>query len=235
MKVSLITENSFLLSKEIKIQHCDIASGAIISCESPVGVFNTKVLGSLSLGRFSYVGAGSILGGCKIGRFCSIAPNVTIGLGQHPSDWISTHPFQFNKNQFSGNKEYVEASLFEDRSANTIRTIPVIGNDVWVGTGVIILRGVTIGHGAIIAANSVVTKDVPPYAVVAGSPASIIKYRIPEDVSRKLLELKWWDYDLRSFKGISFSDIYAAVCEIESRISSDLVVEADSYVYTVVR
>jgi acetyltransferase-like isoleucine patch superfamily enzyme len=120
----------------------------------------------------------------KIGRYCSIAANVTIFLGsEHRTDWVSTYPFP---------------ALWED--ARSILGHPlskgdvVIGNDVWIGYNVTILSGVTIGDGASIGACSVVTRDVPPYAVVAGNPAQIIRYRFKEETVQALLRIKWWDW-----------------------------------------
>lgn len=120
-----------------------------------------------------------------IGAYCSIADGVQIFLGgEHRTDWVSTYPF----------------SVFWP-SARTISGHPaskgcvIIGNDVWIGTEAVILSGVTIGDGAVIGARSVVTRDVPPYAVVAGNPARLVKRRFDEETVSKLLEIKWWEWD----------------------------------------
>lgn len=121
-----------------------------------------------------------------IGKYCSIGPSVTIITGGiHPTDWVSTYPFRAKLNL---------KGKFEDGMPFTKGDI-IIGNDVWIGTGVEILSGVTIEHGAVIATGSIVTKNVPPYAVVAGNPARIIRFRFEEEQIKHLLDLKWWDWD----------------------------------------
>lgn len=114
----------------------------------------------------------------KIGKFCSISEDVTILLGgEHEINTISSYPFTLKNHNSKGNVE--------------------IGNDVWIGQSTTILSGVSIGDGAVIGANSLVTKDVEPYSVVGGNPAKLIKYRFDEDTIEKLLELKWWDWDIK--------------------------------------
>lgn len=144
------------------------------------------------------------IGNVDIGRYCSIAYGVNIGMFEHPVDWLSTSTRQYLPGHVQGAKP-VNIRHFE---ANP-RTI--IGNDVWIGTGATLIDGVTIGDGAIVAAGAVVTKDVPPYAIVGGVPARIIKYRFSEDVIRELLELKWWQYDLADFPDIDWSDVRSAI------------------------
>jgi acetyltransferase-like isoleucine patch superfamily enzyme len=119
-----------------------------------------------------------------IGKYCSIGSNVTIFLGsEHRTDWISTYPFPF---------------LWED--ARGIKGHPatkgdvVIGNDVWIGYGTTILSGVEIGDGAAIGAGSVVIKSIPPYAITAGNPTRVIRYRFDEETIERLLKIKWWDW-----------------------------------------
>ena len=120
----------------------------------------------------------------EIGNFCSIARDVTIQEYNHPLDRIST--YYLNKHVFK--KSHKE----EIRSKGGIK----IGSDVWIGTKAIILSGVHIGNGAVIAGGSIVTKDVPDYAIVAGNPARIIKYRFVDEIIEELLKLSWWDWDM---------------------------------------
>ena len=116
----------------------------------------------------------------KIGKYCSIGPNVSIVLGGgHMTHWISTYPFNTFRN----------AGL----PAPKINTDVVVGNDVWIGFGVTILGGVTIGDGAVLGARALITKDIPPYAIVGGTPAKIIRYRFESDEIEKLLETEWWN------------------------------------------
>jgi virginiamycin A acetyltransferase len=149
-----------------------IMSGAIVSNDSEIG-------------DYTYIGYNSFVTRAKIGRYCSIACNVSIGLGEHIVEDIST------------------SSFFYDDSYNVLTAQPcVIGNDVWIGVDSIIRRGIEIGNGAIIGANSFVNSDVPPFAVVAGSPAKIIKYRFPPEHIVKIEQSKWWDMELNQAKQI---------------------------------
>lgn len=119
-----------------------------------------------------------------VGRFCSFASGVTILTGfNHRTDWVSTYPFQV----MVGDKMRLP---YPSISKGDV----VIGNDVWVGTDALILSGVTIGNGAVIGARSVVTKNVPPYAIVAGSPARVVKYRFDQQTIDALLAIAWWDW-----------------------------------------
>ena len=126
-----------------------------------------------------------------IGKFCSIANNVKIYLcdGTHHSDWMTLYPFP----------ELMEWAAHL-KQPGTSKGDVIIGNDVWICDDVTILSGVTIGDGAIIAARAVVTKDVPPYALVAGNPAKVKKYRFTPAVVDHLLKLEWWDWPIERIK-----------------------------------
>jgi acetyltransferase-like isoleucine patch superfamily enzyme len=120
----------------------------------------------------------------RIGKYCSISTHVIIFLGsEHRTDWVSTYPFPYL---------WKEASSINGHPFS--KGDVIIGNDVYIGYHVTILSGVTIGDGAAIGAGSVVTKDVPPYAIVAGNPARIVRYRFDEKIIQKLLQIKWWDW-----------------------------------------
>lgn len=126
----------------------------------------------------------------SIGKHCSIAKDVSILLGgEHRTDWVSTYPF----NRFFPEAEGIAG---HPHSKGDV----IIGNDVWIGMGATILSGVTIGDGAVIAAHSLVSKDVPPYAIAGGNPARIIRSRFPEEVVRKLLAIAWWDWPIDKIK-----------------------------------
>jgi len=122
----------------------------------------------------------------EIGSFCSIGGNIEIWVGQgHRTDWVSTYPFgHINQHIFNG---------YNGEGHPKTKGNVVIGNDVWIGNNATIMSGVHVGHGAVIANNAHVVKDVPDYAIVGGNPAKLIKYRFAEDQIKKLLELKWWD------------------------------------------
>ena len=122
-----------------------------------------------------------------IGKFCSISKNVRIITGGiHPTNWISTYPFR---------RKFNLPSQEEDGMPSTKGDV-IIGNDLWLGTGSTILSGVRIGNGSIVAAGSVVSKNVPDYALIGGVPARIIRYRFTEEQIFALLKIQWWNWDL---------------------------------------
>ena len=152
----------------------------------------STVIGT-TMGRYSYCGYHCTLIRCTIGRFCSLADYVTVGLASHPVEWVSTSP-AFYQGRDSIPKDL--ASLEYDASAPETR----IGNDVWIGQNVLIKPGVTIGNGAVVGMGSVVTKDVPPYAMVAGNPARVIRYRFDEEQIARLEASRWWDLEPERLK-----------------------------------
>lgn len=144
-------------------------------------------LRNLELGAYSYTAANVIIDNAKIGRFCSIGPNVMIGLGQHPTrGFISTHPAFFSSASQCG-VSFVKSNLFEEKKK------ALVGNDVWIGANVIIHDGVSIGDGAIIAAGSVVVRNVEPYSVVGGIPAHFIRSRYSAKEIKLLENFQWWN------------------------------------------
>lgn len=127
----------------------------------------------------------------SIGKFCSIAKEVRIITGGiHPTNWVATFPFRSHFNLPGKNHDGMPATN------GSIH----IGNEVWIGTGVTILSGVNIGNGAVIATGSLVTKDVPDYAIVGGVPAQIIKFRFTPEQIKALITIQWWDWDLEKIK-----------------------------------
>lgn len=138
-----------------------------------------------SMGRYTYTGHNVTIKGAEIGKFNSISWNVSIGGNNHDMDKITTHSFLV----------YPKFHLGGDSNWKSRQEPCIVGNDVWIGTDAVILRGVHVGNGAIIGASSVVNKDVPPYAIVAGNPARIIRMRVEDTMIERLLELKWWDFD----------------------------------------
>lgn len=132
----------------------------------------------------------------RIGSFCSIASSITIFLGgNHRTDWITTFPFgHIFQDELGGENIIGHPSSNGD---------VVIGNDVWVGSGVTIMSRVSIGDGAVLSANAHVVKDVMPYEIVGGNPAKTLKQRFQSDIIDLLLKLKWWDLPLEDIRGIS--------------------------------
>lgn len=156
---------------------------------------------SSSIERHSFCGYDCDVYLASIGSFTSIANGVVLGGARHPMEWVSTSPV------FYAGRDSVKAKFAEHKL-----TPPVgvrIGHDVWIGRSAIVLAGVTIGDGSVIGAGSVVTKDVPPYAIVAGNPARLIRYRFDENVIQKLKEINWWNFSearLKTFGGV-FNDV----------------------------
>jgi acetyltransferase-like isoleucine patch superfamily enzyme len=152
---------------------------------------NTKLINS-SIGHYSYINSCSVIKNTKIGKFCSIGSGVKINLGTHPSNMVSSHPaFYANNKPFE---------TFSDRMYFNEYKEVNIGNDVLIGEEVFILGGVNINDGAIIASRAVVTRDVPPYAIMGGVPAKLIKYRFDEETISQLIRIKWWNKDLEWIK-----------------------------------
>lgn len=151
-----------------------------------------------TIGRCSYIGEGCVIYGA-VGSYCSISNNVRIITGTHPMNYISTSPvFYSNKKQCG--LSLSKNPVFCDELKREDNTFCSIGNDVWIGENVLIKGGVSIGDGAVIGMGAVVVSDVPPYSIVGGCPAKVIKYRFSEDIIIKLLKLKWWDFDLERIK-----------------------------------
>lgn len=151
-----------------------------------VKIYPNSSVAYSKIGDYTYIGGNCKLQNCNIGKFCSIAPEVIIGMGIHPINHISTYP-GFYSSKASGVKSfYVDSEILEHK-------IVTIGNDVWIGTRALVLDGVSIGDGVVIAAGSIVTKDIPSYAVVGGIPAKVIKYRFNQENIDCLMRYKWWD------------------------------------------
>ena len=147
-----------------------------------------KIINS-KIGRYSYVCGKSLIINAEIGNFCSIASNVSVGPANHTISLLSTSPI------FTEKKNAIGFSWSKDNSLKPKSKKTLIGSDVWIGEGVKILNGAKIGTGAIIGAGAVVTRDVPPYAVVGGTPAKIIKYRFDKETIETLLQLEWWNWE----------------------------------------
>ncbi|MGT2963726.1 CatB-related O-acetyltransferase [Streptococcus acidominimus] len=160
------------------------------------------------IGRATYIASNCTLPYSKIGKFCSIASNVEVIIGTHPTDWVSTHPSFYSSlaqaNFTFRNKSILSSSRLVDEKYSV-----VVGNDVWIGSHVKILNGITIGDGAIIATGAVVTKDVEPYSIVGGVPSKLLRYRFSEEDIKYLQKLCWFDWEMEKIEEYYhyFSDV----------------------------
>ncbi|WP_208432524.1 chloramphenicol acetyltransferase [Bartonella taylorii] len=149
------------------------------------------VLRDVMVGDFSYFERNSEAIYSDIGRFCSIASHVCLNALEHPMERLSTHKITYRPNEYFRYMP-LDSSFRERRCAKRV----IVGHDVWIGHGAVIMPEVTIGHGAIIGANAVITKDVLPYTIVAGVPAKLLRMRFSNHVIQMLLEMAWWNWPL---------------------------------------
>ena len=194
----------------------EIDSSSYISTDSELEGKNRiskhDVIKWSKIGYGTYMGENCYFERTKIGRYCSIAKNVDIVAGNHPtSKFVSTHPAFYSTyvvEEMFGyihEKKYRELRFADEES----KTAVIIGNDVWISSNASIMEGVTIGDGAVIAANALVTKNVEPFEIVGGVPAKHIKWRFNEEQRAFLNDFKWWDKPVEWIKqnAESFDDI----------------------------
>lgn len=201
---------------------CDIDETAQVEkkktvLHAPVRLGREAVVrNGVEIGTCSYFGDRCFVGSrTTVGAYCSVARDVEIGPSNHPTDFVSTHPFQYSGRKFADYPGY--ARMVRTHRNDLNREGCVIGNDVWIGAKVVIRRGVKIGTGAIIGAGAVVVKDVPPYAIVGGVPAKIIRYRFDEATIARLLESRWWELKPAELSGVHFGEVHKALDEIAQR------------------
>jgi phosphonate metabolism protein (transferase hexapeptide repeat family) len=162
-----------------------------VECGQFTEIGERVVLRDVKLGDFSYIERHSEAIYADIGKFCSIAANVRINALEHPMERLTTHKLSYRPNEyffFHG----VDQTFRSKRQSKRV----IIENDVWIGHGAVIMPGITIGNGAVIGANAVVTRDVEPYAVHAGVPAKFLKWRFPQGIRGRLRALSWWNWPL---------------------------------------
>ena len=194
-----------------------------ITFEPPCSIKWMDIQHRLRIGAFSYAVRG-FYANVEMGRYTSIGENVQIGRGDHPTKWLSTSPAFYLQPQnmfrvgtgYSGGEAYAryQPKLPPGKPA-TVMKVTHIGHDVYIGHGAFIRPGVTIGHGAIIAGNAVVVKDVPPYAVVAGNPGVVKKYRLPEHLIEPMLAVQWWRFAPWQLEGIDVTEPERALAVLE--------------------
>jgi acetyltransferase-like isoleucine patch superfamily enzyme len=182
--------------------------------EGPLYLSRHAQLGpEVTVGKYSGLNEHTYIARAKMGAFCSVGARTAINPFNHPISWLSIHEFQYHPNSYEWVDEYKTLDRLP-RSAEMFTTAS-IGNDVWMGHNVNVLSGVNVGDGAVVAAGAVVTKDVPPYAVVAGIPATVRRYRFSEEIIERLLRAKWWSLELSQLSGLPFNDIDRCLDAIE--------------------
>ncbi len=180
-----------------KTKNCRISPKAVVDLNCVIEGDNSISSGvklfHCSIGKGSYINTGTELRYVSMGRFCSIGSDIRVISGTHPTSmFVSTHPAFYSTAMQSG-FTYVKHEKFDEYKYADDHHVVVIGNDVWIGSEAKLMGGVRIGDGAIIAAGAVVTKDVPPYAIVGGVPAKVIRFRHSEDQIETLLKIQWWN------------------------------------------
>lgn len=189
--------------------------------ETPCSFKWMKAEHSLELGAFSYAVSGYYFG-VKIGRYTSIGEAVQVGRGSHPVSWGSTSPLFYQPHKFVLDQELHQAKAFSFQAPTQQAKITIIGNDCYIGHGAFISQGVTIGDGAVVGAHAVVTKDVPPYAVVVGNPARIVKLRFPAATIARMQAVAWWRYAFWDLSLIPVADPEAFLDYVEAAIRNGL-------------
>lgn len=160
-----------------------------VSVDKSAYIYRGVKAKNASIGAHTYISANTDIENAEIGKYCSIADHCRIGMSRHSLEFLSTSPI-FTQTTNALQERWIDKDVFEHKSEEERVHI---GNDVWIGSHALVKGGVHIGNGACVAAGAVVVKDVPPYAIVGGVPAKVIRYRFPEDVIAQLEELKWWN------------------------------------------
>ena len=195
---------------------------SVVEIEEPVRFVGPVTSAEpVRIGAFTYIVGGWIDACDEIGRYCSIARDVRIGDPGHPVDWLGSGTFQYNASTWSWHPAGVVSEVRHEQR-NFDKAPVQIGNDVWLGAGAIVLRGVSIGDGAVVAAGAVVTKDVPPYAIVGGVPAEVIRYRFAPGLVEELLDLRWWRFSPAQLEGLHFEEPERACTQLRERIAGGL-------------
>ncbi len=181
---------------------------------------STQVGPAVVTGKYLGMNADCFVARADLGAFCSFGARTSINPFNHPTSWLSTNEFQYHPHAFDWVDEYNHFDRLI-RTPDMISRVK-IGNDVWSGHNVTVLAGVNVGDGAVLGAGAVVTHDVPPFAIVAGCPAKIIRYRFPENIIERLLAVRWWDFELPQLSGLNFRDVDACLPLLEEmRIQAD--------------
>lgn len=184
--------------------------------EAKVRVNSEIYCGALGVfvGAYTYMNDGGyITDGTFLGRYCSIGRRVSIGAGMHRLNTLSTYPLSHH----TKSTPYSKTDKLYRSPKTTLEHMTIIENDVWIGDGAVILKGVRIGTGSVIGANSVVTKDVPPYSIVGGVPAKLLRMRYEQEISTPLLDTEWWEIRKETLENFPLLNIYQFIESIKER------------------
>lgn len=202
------------------------ALGTRLLAEPPIRINGPlDIRNDFEVGAFTTFGRFVDVQLARVGRYATVGLKSVLGGTFHPLDWLSTNGFQYKASLFGWHDAAADYRDIEPEAGGREsfrRGAAVIGHDVWLGAGAIVLRGVTVGDGAVVGAGSVVTRDVPPYAVVAGAPAKVLRLRFDKGVVDDLLDVRWWRFSPNQLDGVPFDDLPAAVAEVRRRVDAGL-------------
>ena len=190
-----------------------------------------RFLGPFVIRSDTYIGAYSEFGrevevqAARLGRYCEVGPGCLIGATGHPTTWLSVNAFQYKSAAWGWHPSADHNEVIDPEAGGrpSFRgETAIIGNDVWIGANVVVLRGVTIGDGAVIAANAVVTHDIAPYTIAGGIPAKPLRPRVPDEMRDEHLALQWWRFSPNQLTGVPYDDPAAALEQLRPRIEAGL-------------
>ena len=200
-----------------------IVGSSELLAEPPIRMLGDLTIrgGRTQVGAFTSLADGVESQSATIGRYCEFAPGVLVGATGHPLTWLGVNSFQYKKATWGWHPSADRSEVIDPEAGGraSFRGEPsVVGHDVWIGAKVVILRGVTIGDGAVVAAGAVVTEDVAPYSIVGGIPARPIRDRVDPATRERLLELAWWRFSPNQLAGVQFDDLPLALDQLAERI-----------------